>query len=436
MKIFLLTIFIFNTFPISAHHLQEVQAFLGGIENIAHWKGDRIINGNSYFIGPGSDLSGADLSGADLSGAYLDRADLNEANLSGTNLTNTSLLGSNLSETNLNDANLSWAYLRMANLKYAEAYGTNVSGAYLITPHFKGFKSKDLNYTSASLTNTTTGEITNAEPILPIEFKLINGHIVGPGVNLVGANFNGLWENDLEGIDFTGVTSGGIEVPKIQVIIDLGDLSNAYTPTYRLVDSSNPNGAFPPDSSYSIYGGYIVGPGVDLTGADLRDVHFDVRTLGSFWTSIEDPRANLSGAILKNANLSGSNLNRVNCTNADFSGADLSNSFLHYVDFNGANLIGANLTGAKGTQNTQFDGAIFVNYNVNPSLLQPNLKWHNDHVKIDWQSFRNVNYIIETSNDLVNWTAITNEMPGDNTNFSHNLDVNHTHFYYRIVSQQ
>ena len=58
-------------------------------------------------------------------------------------------------------------------------------------------------------------------------------------------------------------------------------------------------------------------------------------------------RANLSGADLYGANLSGANLSGANLCRANLSGADLSETDLCRADLSGADLSGANLSGAN-----------------------------------------------------------------------------------------
>ena len=59
--------------------------------------------------------------------------------------------------------------------------------------------------------------------------------------------------------------------------------------------------------------GYLIGPGADLVGANLSD-------------------ANLTGADLAGADLTGANLSETNLTDADFTGADLTNDNLKELE--------------------------------------------------------------------------------------------------------
>ena len=90
--------------------------------------------------------------------------------------------------------------------------------------------------------------------------------------------------------------------------------------------------------------GYEIGPGADLTGADLSGLYLS--------------NANLTYADLSNADLSGANL-----VNADLSGANLVNA-----DLSGANLVNADLTGANLSYTT-FEGADLTNANLTYTIL-------------------------------------------------------------------
>ena len=99
---------------------------------------------------------------------------------------------------------------------------------------------------------------------------------------------------------------------------------------------SNASGIVLP-SSYFIFNNYIVGPDVDLSGANLRSAN-----LG--------PGVNLSGANLNGADMSGvifngAFLNRINLNGADLTNINMTDAQLFIVDLINANLTNANLTG-------------------------------------------------------------------------------------------
>ena len=83
--------------------------------------------------------------------------------------------------------------------------------------------------------------------------------------------------------------------------------------------------------------GYVIGPGADLFGANLRGA--DLREANLFG-------ANLSGANLRGANLREANLGGADLREANLSGADLSWADLCEADLRGAYLSGADLSRA------------------------------------------------------------------------------------------
>lgn len=124
--------------------------------------------------------------------------------------------------------------------------------------------------------------------------------------------------------------------------------------------------------------------GANLQHADLKVYHHlisqTVLYCGQYLTSsgILDNRptpipANLSGAVLTNANLTGAYLNGADLADANLSGANLTGANLSGADLTDANLSGANLTGANlsGADLTFVDlaGANLSHVKVSPEQL-------------------------------------------------------------------
>jgi uncharacterized protein YjbI with pentapeptide repeats len=222
--------------------------------------GNTVINGTTFNLSPGANLSYANLSGANLSGANLSNADLNNAvlystNLSGANLSNANLylayLGyDDLNNANLSGANLTGAFLAYANLTNANLTYANLTGANLTGPNLNGGAVlSNANLSNANLTNAyLNGAVLN-------DANLSNANL--SYTNLSGANLSNA---NLTNANLTGA-----------------NLSNAY------LNFAN------------------------LTNADLYQATLTNANLGS---------TNLTGANLIKANFSSANLSGANLTGA------------------------------------------------------------------------------------------------------------------------
>jgi uncharacterized protein YjbI with pentapeptide repeats len=364
---------------------------------------------NGYLIGPGANLSGASLASINLSNRALNttnfsNATLTNANFSGAVLTSgiftsTNLSGANLSTAWLKDANLTSANLSGANLTAAKLLGatltstnlsnatlTNVSsGAVVATPAptfpsgwglVAGYilgSTADLtnatltsanlgtfNLSSATLTGVKSGSLTG-NPTLPSTFRMIGGYLVGPGADLTNANLSNqnLSTLSLNGTILKGASLGGANLSANTLT---GVISGSLTSTPTL-----PTG-------YSVKGGYIVGPGVDLTNANFPQVGF---------SKTDFTNVSLQGATLKGTDLSMTTMTGVksgsvvgfpvlpsgwtvsngyligkgaNLTDANISGADLTGFDLQQTKFNNAQVQGVNFTNANLTS-ANFTGA-------------------------------------------------------------------------------
>ncbi len=87
-------------------------------------------------------------------------------------------------------------------------------------------------------------------------------------------------------------------------------------------------------------------PGIALSNANCAYINFQ----GSNLSGGKFDKADLSGAVLKDAVLSRGYFSYANLQNADLRGADLSDAYLNYANLHGANLCGANLKGVKVTE--------------------------------------------------------------------------------------
>jgi uncharacterized protein YjbI with pentapeptide repeats len=323
-------------------------------------------------IAPDSDLSYQNLASLNL-GALLDPTGvplasdtgLRNTNLTGAFLQDAVLTGANLSATKLADADLTgvssggirgrpaslpsgWiltanGYLvgKKADLSGADLTGVSLVGADLTGVDFTGTNLTGANLMGAKLAGVTSGGITG-QPVLPAGWRLVNGYLIGPGANLTGLDLTGL---DLSGADLTGVQSGN------------NDCTGCTLPTgWKWTGRAS---------------GYLIGPGANLTGANLAAVDLTgldlsgtdltgVRsgktnctgcTLPTGWTwtgrasgFLIGPGANLEFADLTDLDLSGANLRGARLVGADLLGADLTGAILTGVDADAAELGAATLT--------------------------------------------------------------------------------------------
>jgi len=384
---------------------------------------------NGYLIGPGADLSRASLAGVNLSNRALNTTKFANATLTNANLSGAVLTSSVLTGANLSNANLSSAWLKNANLTSANLNGANLSNASLL-----GATLTSANFSNATLTNLASGslvstsaptfpsgwgllggyilgpsaDLTNANltnanfgtfnlssatltgvrtgsasgsPTLPSGYRMIGGYFVGPGVNLTNANLGGqnLGSLRLNGTVLTGASLGGANLSANNLN---GIVTGSLTSTPTL------------PSGYSVKGGYLVGPGVNLTNANLgtanlTNVNLQGSTLSgtnlsnttltgvvsgavtgfpqlpSGWTIsngyLIGRGANLNGATLSGVDVNGFDLTGTNFTNAQLQGANFTNAVLTNAAMSGANLgpIPVTTTLTAAINNSQ--GSITVN---------------------------------------------------------------------------
>ena len=204
---------------------------------IALRTGYKLVGG--YIVGWAVNLTGAKLNGANLSGMSLGYADftgseLTNANFEGSDLSFANLMDSKLAGVNLTNAKLTNAKLRGvssggisgtpsalptswtlvggylagdgANLAGANLAGANLAGATLTwvdltEANLSGANLSGANLTEATLTAVTSGSITGKPSVLPADWHLIAGYLLGPTAVLHNADLRGA---DLSNINLTG----------------------------------------------------------------------------------------------------------------------------------------------------------------------------------------------------------------------------------------
>ena len=326
--------------------------------------GWKLING--YLIGPGADLAEANLEGADLTGVTLTRVKSGGIKGSptlppGWKLISGYLIGPG---ANLTDANLSDLWIENANLTGANLTGANLQRLKLI----------DTNLMGATFSENKNGGIVAVRTSFPTGWKLRNGFLIGLNADLSGADFtdaeldgSGLatWTSGATGIKSGGTTGVPLSIPSGWALTkgylvgpgaDLtnanlagADLTGAYLKDATLtgVKSGGITGTpgWLPDG-WQVVKGYLVGPGANLSGADLSNA--DLRDANLLNSNLEG--ANLVEADLRGANctpvvcgsLASTNLRGANLTNANLKGANLSGANLRNTNFTSANVTGVN----------------------------------------------------------------------------------------------
>jgi uncharacterized protein YjbI with pentapeptide repeats len=258
-------------------------------------------------VSPSGVVTPAPKPGADWSGCVIEHADLSAKNLTGVNLADAFLFGDDFSGANLTKADFLDAAVEQVKLA-----GVNISGANLNAGNMDGV--------------TSGGVIASSATVLPPDFKLVHGYLMGPGVSLAGVDLTGL---DLSGVDLQNVTLTGANVAR--TALGKANLTRVSTGGLTGVPASLPPRMF-------ITKGYLVGPTVNLHGAAL------------------------SGFTLASADLAGADLSVANLSDADLAKADLAGAYSVDADLSGADLSGANLTGSDAS------GAILAAANLSNAI--------------------------------------------------------------------
>lgn len=272
------------------------------------------------LIGPGASLNGINISGMDLENANLSGVASGNPATTGTpakangryKLVGGYLMGlkSDLSYANLRNLDLTGVDLSQAVFTYVKSSGLKgspklASDAAILNGvlfakgvDLAGVDVKNLDLSSVSLVGVSSGGIKNSPAALPAGYQLAKGYLIGPGVNLAGAtltdvnlmNVNltnaSLFNATLTGVTlynntFTGVNASGLKSSGIRL---LPGTANVFA------------------GLGAVLNGYIVGKGVSLPNADLRNTVAsgldlsgidlsEAQLSGARWTAITTPSA-------------------------------------------------------------------------------------------------------------------------------------------------
>ena len=275
-----------------------------------------------------TDLSNVDLRGADLTGTEFLNCNLKGVNLDGANLKDTGFFGSSSGEIKGTPINLDRYKLINGfivgygvNLRDANLKGVNFQGADVRSIKFSGADLEGANFLNLDLTNSEFNS-SNLENAILTGTKLYDCNFIRAkldGSNLEGAEFSG--QTDLYRVKGTNITGN----PKVM-----------------------PEG-------FTIVDGFIIGPSVDLSFANLQGIVLE--------------NLNLWGALLSQANLSEAVLKKVNLSEANLESALLKQANIIEVQLSKTNLRGANLEGAI-LKNPQLDGANLSEIKLNETKFE------------------------------------------------------------------
>ena len=329
---------------------------------------------NGYIFGPNVDLSFSDLSGMDLSGLTLTNARMQNTNF--TNVRSGGIIGTS-------------AFIRpgyilrngsAANDGYIIGDGVDLSGATLTVANLSNSFLTNVNLTNVTFSNASllTGVKSggnlryNAKTLstMPTNYTIRGTYIVGPRVDLSGANLTSLDLSNtvLTGVNmsnatFTNMRSGGIQ------------MLTAAPITFSSAAS------YGSEFGYKYLNGYIVGPGVDLTGSNFSGVTFSsvdlsgVKLSGSNLSSIRSlnvagtPASLPTGYKVTARYIIGPGLDMsgYNFTNGDFSGADITGSVL--INANFTNTSSGNVTGSAQTRFTTTVDPVNIKYQLSNGYI-------------------------------------------------------------------
>jgi len=282
-------------------------------------RGYKLVNG--YLVGPNAYIVGANLQGADLSGSDVDLSGIVSGGITGNPILPAGWM-------------LYKGYLvgPTANLFNADLSGANLDGFDFSTASTTGCLSR-----SCTFFQMRSGGITG-NPILPAGWKLIKGYLLGPNANLENANLKGF---DLSGLDLSNANTKGLR-------------SGGITKGPKALPNNIKGEHY--DTDTLLIKGYIIAPGVDLSndnlgvmnlksanlvGANLNKtnmtkVNLELMRTGAVTGSpllpagfklvkgyIVGPKVNLFGANLAGANLTGLSLAGAYMTNADLTNATI-----------------------------------------------------------------------------------------------------------------
>ncbi len=229
-------------------------------------------------------------------------------NLSGMDLTGASLRSTNLISTNLTGAKLTRSDLSNANLDFADV--------------------QSADFSSANVHDLRASHLEGSPRSLPYDFKLVQGFLFGPHVDLSKVWLKGIILDNLN-LSYANLSDTNLDGARLTNL----NLNQArFTPSVKGASTSSLTGR-PATSNVLIVNGYLFAQGINLSGANLSHANLRGKTI--------------NGVNLANANLSGANLTGAKFVGASLKAAHLDNAQLDKTTFDKCDLSGASIQRAS-----------------------------------------------------------------------------------------
>lgn len=243
-------------------------------------------------------------------------------------------------------ANLVNCSLVAANLEGADLEGADLEGAKLSRAIVT-----NANFSGANLTGVSSGSLVGTPAMLPPEWGLRHGYLVGPGANLYRAAFH---KQNLNGVDLEGADLEQADLAA--AFMEKTNLRHAEL-NYAELELVDAREAQLQGAQMAIGNGGLDAnfDGANFEGAELTRADFeDAKLIGANLTSTNLERAlfaratltsaDLEGAILTHVNMSLAALEHTNLTGAEASAADLESAELGHSNLEATDLEAAKLT--------------------------------------------------------------------------------------------
>ena len=320
--------------PVAAFAVPQCTVISSANCSNTYWAPDtrmsEVVQGKSI---KGVNFSGATMQEVNLSGVKFPNSDFHQADLSGAQADGSSFVTGNFVDTNLSGVNIGAAFEQMAlknergpssrfaptadfsgadfsyaRMKSAQLQGGNFSravftGTDLSHANFFGANLDGADLRMAELTGVRSGLILG-RPILPREWSLESGYLVGPGADLSVESARTYIEADRELLAIG---------PNVQ------SLPGATCPVIWL------------KSSRPLFGQQVRGYG-SLAGTNFRSRNLE----GVNFSGLDLRGAKFEGSPLSGAIFSGANLDAVDFSNANMTRVALDYATLNNTDFSNA----------------------------------------------------------------------------------------------------